>query len=147
MDKYVSIGVLNTASDLARKSSGTVKQLEDREDWVSGDKEVLKRINDLFQNWDNVVSTSDRGRDNIIKVMAMVNTGNMLNLVNFLKKKDDGYLFNQLLTELNKCETEYSRIIIKRFLTLYRVSVIPRVFSMERLDAIHEQIKKNNFNK
>lgn len=147
MGKYVSIGVLNTASDLARKSSGTVKQLEDREDWVSGDKEVLKRINDLFQNWDNVVSTSDRGRDNIIKVMAMVNTGNMLNLVNFLKKKDDGYLFNQLLTELNKCETEYSRIIIKRFLTLYRVSVIPRVFSMERLDAIHEQIKKNNFNK
>ena len=147
MGKYVSIGVLNTASDLARKSSGTVKQLEDREDWVSGDKEVLKRINDLFQNWDNVVSTSDRGRDNIIKVMAMVNTGNMLNLVNFLKKKDDGYLFNQLLTELNKCETEYSRIIIKRFLTLYRVSVIPRIFSMERLDAIHEQIKKNNFNK
>lgn len=147
MGKYVSIGVLNTASDLARKSSGTVKQLEDREDWVSGDKEVLKRINDLFQNWDNVVSTSDRGRDNIIKVMAMVNTGNMLNLVNFLKKKDDSYLFNQLLTELNKCETEYSRIIIKRFLTLYRVSVIPRVFSMERLDAIHEQIKKNNFNK
>lgn len=147
MGKYVSIGVLNTASDLARKSSGTVKQLEDREDWVSGDKEVLKRINDLFQNWDNVVSTSDRGRDNIIKVMAMVNTGNMLNLVNFLKKKDDGYLFNQLLTELNKCETEYSRIIIKRFLTLYRVSVIPRVFSMERLGAIHEQIKKNNFNK
>lgn len=144
MNKYVSIGMMNTASNVAKVNKSTLKQIEDREDWVVKDKEILKNINNLLKNWEKIVCESKQSREGIIKLMAMVSTGNMVNLIEYIKMKNDDFLFDELLTEMNKGDTEYSRLVIKRFLTLYRVALIPKVFSIERLNAIHEQIKINN---
>lgn len=141
MDKYVSIGMMNTASNTAKASRAVLKQIEDREDWVVSDKESLANINDLLKDWGKIVLNDKKSQEGIIKLMAMVGTGDMVNIVEYIKSRNDDFLFNELLAEMNKGDNEYSRLVIKRFLTLYRVALIPKVFSIDRLNAIHEQIK------
>lgn len=146
MGRYISIGMLDVVTSVSRERSDVVKELDSRDDWVVNDREVLKKINTLFKNLDKLVNSDDRCKDAVIKIMSMVNTGSMISLSDFVKNKNEYYYFTELLKEINKGDSENSRLIIRRFLTLYRVSVIPRIFSDERLERIHEQIKTKNLN-
>lgn len=147
MGKYVSVGMLDIISSVSKDRVDVINELDGRDDWAVTDKDILNRVNGILKNLDKIVKRSDGGKDSIVKIMAMIKTGNMINLSDFIKKKNEYYYISQLLDLINKCDDEYSKIIVRRFLTLYRVAVIPKIFSDERLDAIHEQIKmKNNLN-
>lgn len=144
MKRYVSLNMIEESKESGQSNREALKLMENKESWVLREKNTAEEIRTLFKNLERIVKDSEENRDNIIKIMAMVNTGYMVNLFGYIKNKNEAYLFEELINELNREKNEYSRLVVKRFLTLYRISTIPRVFSIERLEAVHREIKNIN---
>ena len=75
--------------------------------------------------------------------MAYLSTGQMLNFLNAVEKLDKDFI-KELLDKVNdlneKDGSKFTMIFAQRLLVIYRMHIIPKVFSPERLKALENEI-------
>lgn len=123
-----------------------ISSIDKVEDWTSKNKEVVQKVKELFGN---IKTELDNNKtmdfDNFISALAYFNTSNVMTLLAELEETNPK-LVSELLKYIMSIQDSGSslvqRLFAERLLYTYRISIIPLIFSKERLDALDQTIKQ-----
>lgn len=123
-----------------------INSIDKVEDWTSNNKEVVQKVKDLFSNIKTELDNNKTMNfDNFISALAYFNTSNVMKLLADLEETSP-QLVNELLKYIMSIQDSGSslvqRLFAERLLYTYRISIIPLIFSKERLDALDQTIKQ-----
>lgn len=122
-----------------------VKLLENNEDWTIDYELIEDKIDLLFQNWEEINENQEVDKTKLIQLLGYLSTGDMLDFLSSLEKIDKNF-YEKLLEKVNELNQNqmpvFSMLFAKRLLVMYRLMVIPKIFSAERLKALETEINK-----
>ncbi len=122
-----------------------ITEMEKVEDWAISNPELNEKINNFTKRFKEIHSKKNIDKENIIRIAAYLHTGNMLNLVDNIKEEDDEYI-KELIGIINLINEEdesnkMTHLFAERLMVIYRMHVLPRIFSPERIKALNEVLK------
>ena len=129
-----------------------IKEMESQEDWVFTNPEIESKINSFVNKFKEVIKKKDIKKENILILMAYVYTGNMLSLLSEINEHEKEY-FNDLIevvNEINQDSNSYdqknkmSEIFAERLMVIYRMQMIPKIFSKERIQNVNDILNELN---
>lgn len=112
------------------------------EDWTSSNEEAIKKIKNLSNDLENNKSIDF---DNFVSALAYFNTSHVMSILSELEEKEPQLVYKLLQYIISIQESGSSlvqRLFAERLLYTYRISIIPIIFSKERLDALDNAIKQ-----
>ena len=143
MSSYITQDIFDFAKNAKQNKSNIIKLLEEQEGWVIEDPNIQEKIDYLLSNWKEITESKEIKKDRVIKLLSYVATGDMINFLSSLEKIDKEFidsLINSVNT-LNENEMPiFSMLLAKRLLVIYRLAILPRIFSEDRLKALEQEI-------
>lgn len=123
-----------------------IEEMEQVEDWVVSNPELNEKINDFTKKFKKIHTKKNVDKENIIRIVAYLHTGNMLNVVHNIKEEDDEYV-KELISIINLINKEdesnkMTHLFAERLMVIYRMHVLPRIFSPERIQALNNILKE-----
>lgn len=135
--------ILDFAKHAKNNKSEIIRLLEANEEWVSKKPEIEEKIENIIMNWQEIIDEKNPKKETFIRLMAYLSTGQMLNFLNAVEKLDKDFI-KELLDKVNdlneKDGSKFTMIFTQRLLVIYRMHIIPKVFSPERLKALENEI-------
>jgi hypothetical protein len=143
MTARITQDILDFAKNAKNTKSSIINLLEDQEDWVSKNPDIEEKVENIIMNWSDILKTKNPKKDTFIRLMAYLSTGQMINFLNAIEKMDKKFV-DELLESINQINSndKFKMILSQRLLVIYRMSIIPKVFSPERLQALENEINK-----
>jgi hypothetical protein len=132
--------------DIALKAQrNIIEDMENVEDWVISNPELNDKINEFSKRFKELNSKKSIDKENIIRIVAYLHTGNMLNVINNIKDEDSKYV-KELISIINLINKEdesnkMTHLFAERLMVIYRLHVLPRIFSPERIKALNNVLK------
>jgi len=122
-----------------------IEDMENVEDWVISNPELNDKINEFSKRFKELNSKKSIDKENIIRIVAYLHTGNMLNVINNIKDEDSKYV-KELISIINLINKEdesnkMTHLFAERLMVIYRLHVLPRIFSPERIKALNNVLK------
>lgn len=143
MSSYITQDIFDFAKNAKQNKSNIIKLLEEQEGWVIEDPNIQEKIDYLLSNWKEITESKEIKKDRVIKLLSYVTTGDMINFLSSLEKIDKEFI-DSLITSVNTLnENEmpiFSMLLAKRLLVIYRLAILPRIFSEDRLKALEQEI-------
>lgn len=143
MSSYITQDIFDFAKNAKQNKSNIIKLLEEQEGWVIEDPNIQEKIDYLLSNWKEITESKEIKKDRVIKLLSYVATGDMINFLSSLEKIDKEFI-DSLITSVNTLnENEmpiFSMLLAKRLLVIYRLAILPRIFSEDRLKALEQEI-------
>jgi hypothetical protein len=129
----------------SEQSKEVIRLLESNEDWTVDSSLVEEKIDHLFQNWDEINEEKPVDKKAVLKLLSYLSTGAMIDFLGSLEKIDPDF-YKKLIETLNETNAKempiFSMLLAKRLHVIYRLMVIPKIFSAERLKALENEINK-----
>lgn len=123
----------------------TIKEISNLESWsIQADEDLKEKWQNLIEELSNI-KNSDEINVLFLKLFSYLNTGDMINFVMQLNKKDSEvfYGFIEEIENFQDQEKEELREIFKeKLMVLYRLNVIPKIFSEDRVSALRIALGK-----
>lgn len=143
MTAKITQDILEFAKNAKNNKSDIIRLLETNEEWVSKNPEIEEKIENIIMNWQEIIDEKNPKKETFIRLMAYLSTGQMLNFLNAVEKLDKDFI-KELLDKVNdlneKDGSKFTMIFAQRLLVIYRMHIIPKVFSPERLKALENEI-------
>lgn len=143
MTSNITKDILEFAKNANQSNSDIIRLLEDQEDWVIEDQEIQEKIENLLSNWKEISENKSIKKDRIIKLLSYVSTGEMIDFFINLERIDKNF-YESLISTVNTLnENEmpvFSMLLSKRLLVIYRLAILPRIFSEDRLKSLEKEI-------
>lgn len=143
MSSYITQDIFDFAKNAKQNKSIIIKLLEEQEGWVIEDPNIQEKIDYLLSNWKEITESKEIKKDRVIKLLSYVATGDMINFLSSLEKIDKEFI-DSLISSVNTLnENEmpiFSMLLAKRLLVIYRLAILPRIFSEDRLKALEQEI-------
>jgi hypothetical protein len=143
MSSYITQDIFDFAKNAKQNKSNIIKLLEDQEVWVIEDPNIQEKIDYLLSNWKEINESKEIKKDRVIKLLSYVATGDMINFLSSLEKIDKEFIDSLInsVNSLNENEMPiFSMLLAKRLLVIYRLAILPRIFSEDRLKALEQEI-------
>jgi hypothetical protein len=143
MSSYITQDIFDFAKNAKQNKSNIIKLLEDQEVWVIEDPNIQEKIDYLLSNWKEINESKEIQKDRVIKLLSYVATGDMINFLSSLEKIDKEFIDSLInsVNSLNENEMPiFSMLLAKRLLVIYRLAILPRIFSEDRLKALEQEI-------
>lgn len=123
----------------------TIKEISNLESWsIQADEDLKEKWQNLIEELSNI-KNSDEINVLFLKLFSYLNTGDMIRFVMQLNKKDSEvfYGFIEEIENFKDQEKEELREIFKeKLMVLYRLNVIPKIFSEDRVSALRIALGK-----
>lgn len=143
MSSYITQDIFDFAKNAKQNKSNIIKLLEEQEGWVIEDPNIQEKIDYLLSNWKEITESKEIKKDRVIKLLSYVATGDMINFLSSLEKIDKEFIDSLIasVNTLNENEMPiFSMLLAKRLLVIYRLAILPRIFSEDRLKALEQEI-------
>lgn len=143
MTSHITKDILDFAKNANQSNSDIIRLLEEEEDWVIEDPEIQEKIEHLLSNWKEISENKTIKKDRVIKLLSYVATGDMIDFFTTLEKIDKDFSYNLISTVNTLNENEmpvFSMLLARRLLVIYRLAILPRIFSEDRLKALEKEI-------
>lgn len=118
------------------------------EDWTSDNNEAIRKIKDVVSSIkDELENNKTINFDNFVSALAYFNTSHVMSVLAELEENTPMLVIKLLQYIISIQESGSSlvqRLFAERLLYTYRISIIPVIFSKERLDALDQTIKQIN---
>jgi hypothetical protein len=125
--------------------SEIIKLLESNEDWTVEYDGIEEKIEHLFENWDDINERKEIDKTRLLQLLGYLSTGDMIDFLATLEKIDKEF-YEKLIDKVNELNENqmpvFSMLFAKRLLVIYRLMVIPKIFSADRLKALETEINK-----
>tara|TARA_Y100000588_G_scaffold310178_1_gene335592 strand:- start:38988 stop:39413 length:426 start_codon:yes stop_codon:yes gene_type:complete len=122
-----------------------IKEISDLESWsIKADEDLKEKWQALIDKLSNI-KNSDEINILFLKLFSYLNTGDMIKFVMQLNKKDSEvfYGFIEEIENFKDKEKEELREVFKeKLMVLYRLNVIPKIFSEDRVSALRIALGK-----
>lgn len=122
-----------------------IKEISDLESWsINADEDLKEKWQALIDKLSNI-KNSDEINILFLKLFSYLNTGDMIKFVMQLNKKDSEvfYGFIEEIENFKDKEKEELREVFKeKLMVLYRLNVIPKIFSEDRVSALRIALGK-----
>jgi len=145
MTVKITQDIIDFAKTAKNSQSDIIKLLESCEDWTVKSEELEEKIENLFANWEEINEKKNIDKEKILKLLSYLSTGNMINFLGSLEKIDPDF-YKKLIDTMNELNAKkmpvFSMLLAKRLHVIYRIMVIPKIFSSERLKALENEINK-----
>lgn len=134
----LSNDIYNHISQMEKETILKIKFLE--KDWVIQDSDMIKKIKGAHKLFDKNNITTNK-YEALIRLYVHVDTMTLIQIMSELENEemlDDFFVF------LNRKRTNdiFSDILYNRIMTLYKIKILPSLYSNESLDSIEQAIKK-----
>jgi len=143
MTAKITQDILDFAKNAKNNKSDIIRLLETNEEWVSKNPDIEEKVENIIMNWQEIIDEKNPKKETFIRLMAYLSTGQMLNFLNAVEKLDKDFI-KELLDKVNdlndKEGSKFTMIFAQRLLVIYRMHIIPKVFSPERLKALENEI-------
>lgn len=143
MSNNITQDIFDFAKNAKNNKSIIIKLLEEQEEWVVSDSEIEEKIEHLVSNWKELSENGDIKKESIIKLVSYISTGDMISFLSSVEKIDKDFV-EKLIDSVNKLNENqmpvFSMLLAKRLLVIYRIAILPKIFSEERLKALAEEI-------
>lgn len=125
-----------------------IKEMEKVENWAVSNDEIDQKINKFLKRFKEINEKKEIDKKDIIRLVAFLYTGNMLNIVDEIKTKDEEFI-NDLISIVNLINEEHdsdklTHLFAERLMVIYRMQVIPEIFSKERIDILNKVLEDLN---
>lgn len=143
MTSHITKDILEFAKNANQSNSDIIRLLEEEEDWVIDDPEIQEKIEHLLTNWKEISENKSIKNESVIKLLSYVATGDMIDFFTTLEKIDKEFSYNLIATVNTLNENAmpvFSMLLARRLLVIYRLAVLPRIFSEDRLRALEKEI-------
>lgn len=140
---------MRLSKDLLEGSKNASKDafdaLESMEDWVVDDPEINEKINDMVENFNEILKEKDIDKKGMVRFLSYLYTGNMVKVLDQMNTANPNFI-NELFDAVNEMNanqgSRFSTTLADRILVLYRLSVLPRLLSEERLAQLKKGIEE-----
>tara|TARA_B100000073_G_C23555505_1_gene501889 strand:+ start:263 stop:688 length:426 start_codon:yes stop_codon:yes gene_type:complete len=123
----------------------SIKEISNLESWsIKADEDLKEKWQALIDKLSNI-KNSDEINILFLKLFSYLNTGDMIKFVMQLNKKDSDvfYGFIEEIENFKDKEKEELRELFKeKLMVLYRLNVIPKIFSEDRVSALRITLGK-----
>lgn len=123
-----------------------IANIDKVEDWTSNNQEVVQKVKDLFTSIKEELDNNKAiNFDNFISALAYFNTSSVMKLLSDLEESNPqlvSALLKYIISIQDSGSSLVQRLFAERLLYTYRISIIPMIFSKERLDALDQTIKQ-----
>lgn len=123
----------------------TIKEISNLESWsIKADEDLKEKWHALIEKLSNI-KNSDEINVLFLKLFSYLNTGDMIKFVMQLNKKDSEVFYNfieEIETFKDKEKEELREIFKEKLMVLYRLNVIPKIFSEDRVAALRIALGK-----
>jgi len=123
-----------------------IANIDKVEDWTSNNQEVVQKVKDLFTSIkEELDNNKSINFDNFISALAYFNTSSVMKLLSDLEESNPqlvSALLKYIISIQDSGSSLVQRLFAERLLYTYRISIIPMIFSKERLDALDQTIKQ-----
>lgn len=143
MSSYITQDILDFAKSAKQNRPDLIKLLEEQENWTIEESEIQEKIDHLITNWEEISESKDIKKDRIIKLLSYISTGDMIHFISSLEKIDKDFIeaLMNSVNQLNENEMPiFSMLFARRLLVIYRLSILPKIFSEDRLKALEKEI-------
>jgi hypothetical protein len=123
----------------------TIKEISKLESWA------LIADEDLKEKWKNILYKLDEIKNKkelntlFLKLFAYLNTGDMIKFTMELNSKNNDIFF-EFIEQLDKTKDkellELNEIFKERLMVLYRLNIIPKIFSEDRVTSLRIALGK-----
>jgi hypothetical protein len=118
------------------------------EDWTSDNDEAIIKIKEIVGGIKDALENNKTiNFDNFVSALAYFNTSHVMSVLAELEEKTPMLVIKLLQYIISIQESGSSlvqRLFAERLLYTYRISIMPVIFSKERLDALDQTIKQIN---
>lgn len=122
-----------------------IKEISELESWsIKADEDLKEKWQALIDKLSNI-KNNDEINILFLKLFSYLNTGDMIKFVMQLNKKDSEvfYGFIEEIENFKDKEKEELREVFKeKLMVLYRLNVIPKIFSEDRVSALRIALGK-----
>lgn len=143
MTSHITKDILDFAKKANQSNSSIINLLEEEEEWVIDDPDINEKIEHLLSNWKEISNDKLIKKEKVIKLLSYIATGDMIDFFTSLEKIDKEFS-NSLISTVNTLnENEmpvFSMLLSRRLLVIYRLAILPRIFSEDRLKALEKEI-------
>lgn len=139
---------MRLSKDLLEGSKNASKEafdaLESMEDWAIDDPELNEKINEMVDTFNDILKEKDIDKKGMVRFLVYLHTGNMIKVLDQLNNANQNFI-NELfdvINEMNEKEgSRFSYTLADRILVLYRLSVLPRIISQDRIAQLKKGIE------
>lgn len=121
-----------------------VEAMESLEDWAIDDKKLNNKINQMLEEFEDILKTKDIDKESFIRFLTYLHTGNMMKILNEIENIDEDFVEDlvEVVNELNSDKaSRFSFTLANRIMVLYRMYVLPQIFSPERIEQLRRGIE------
>jgi hypothetical protein len=118
------------------------------EDWTSSNDDAIKKIKEVVSSiQEELENNKTINFDNFVSALAYFNTSHVMAVLAELEEHTPMLVMKLLQYIISIQESGSSlvqRLFAERLLYTYRISIIPIIFSKERVEALNQTIKQMN---
>lgn len=121
-----------------------VKAMENLEDWAINDPEINEKIEVMLSKFDEITKRKDIDKQSFIRFLTYLFTSNMMHVIDTIEEKDERFMdeFIDVVNELNEDNnSKFAITISDRIMVLYRMFILPQIFSVENIQNIEKGIE------
>jgi len=121
-----------------------VEAMESLEDWAIDDKKLNNKINQMLEEFEDILKTKDIDKESFIRFLTYLHTGNMMKILNEIENIDGDFVEDlvEVVNELNSDKaSRFSFTLANRIMVLYRLYVLPQIISPERIEQLRRGIE------
>jgi hypothetical protein len=121
-----------------------VEAMESLEDWAIDDKKLNNKINQMLEEFEDILKTKDIDKESFIRFLTYLHTGNMMKILNEIENIDEDFVEDliEVVNELNSDKaSRFSFTLANRIMVLYRMYALPQIFSPERIEQLRRGIE------
>lgn len=121
-----------------------VKAMEELEDWAINDPEINDSIEIMLDKFDEITKNKDIDKQAFVRFLTYLFTSNMMHVIDTIEDKDERFMdeFIEVVNELNEeSNSKFSITISDRIMVLYRMFILPQIFSVENIESIEKGIE------
>ena len=121
-----------------------VEAMESLEDWAIDDKKLNNKINQMLEEFEDILKTKDIDKESFIRFLTYLHTGNKMKILKEIDNIDGDFVEDlvEVVNELNSDKaSRFSFTLANRIMVLYRMYVLPQIFSPERIEQLRRGIE------
>ena len=121
-----------------------IKAMEELEEWAIDDPEINESIEIMLKDFDKITKRKDIDKQSFVRFLTYLFTSNMMHIIDTIEEKDERFMdeFIDVVNELNEnSNSKFSITISDRIMVLYRMFILPQIFSIENIKNVEKGIK------